>query len=93
LSEVRWAGQDQVATYEDWGWLHQAGNSGWRVAAVADFDGNGTPDLVYQQTGSPYAVTVNYYGPVWSERKKLLSRDRQGGYGPSGHASRRFFEH
>jgi hypothetical protein len=61
---VNFYGGTGGATYEGWGWLHQAGNSGWRVAAVADFDGNGTPDLVYQQTGSPYEVTVNYYGPV-----------------------------
>ncbi len=36
--------------------------AGWQVAAVADFDGNGTPDLVIQQTQSPYQVNVNYYG-------------------------------
>jgi len=51
------------ASYEGWGWLQQGtGNSGWRVAAVADFDGNGTPDLVWQNN-SNYQVTVNYYGP------------------------------
>jgi len=53
------------AVDQGWGWLHQASdNSGWRVAAVADFDGNGTPDLVWQQLASPNAVSVNYYGPA-----------------------------
>jgi hypothetical protein len=52
------------ATYENWAWLHEGtGDSGWRVAAVADVDGNGTPDLIWQQIASPYAVTVNYYSP------------------------------
>jgi hypothetical protein len=52
------------AVYQTYRWLYQgSGNSGWRVAAVADFDGNGTPDLVWQQIASPNAVTVNYFGP------------------------------
>jgi hypothetical protein len=40
-----------------------AGTSGWKVVAAADFDGNGTPDLVWQDqtTGQ---VNVNYYGGV-----------------------------
>src|ERR1022692_1257880 len=33
----------------------------WRVVAVADFDGNGTPDLVYQNTQT-HQVNVDYYG-------------------------------
>jgi len=51
------------ASFMGWGWLNSSGAPGWRIAAVADFDGNGTPDLVWQQTASPYAVTVNYYVP------------------------------
>lgn len=35
--------------------------TGWHVVAAADFDGNGTPDLVYQNTGTSQ-VNVNYYG-------------------------------
>ena len=34
--------------------------SGWNVVGAADFDGNGTPDLVWQYAPST-AVTVNYY--------------------------------
>jgi hypothetical protein len=37
------------------------GNPGWSVVGVADFDGNGTPDLVWQNL-STRQVTVNYYG-------------------------------
>jgi hypothetical protein len=33
----------------------------WQVVAVADFDGNGTPDLVYQNTQT-HQVNVDYYG-------------------------------
>jgi hypothetical protein len=35
--------------------------TGWRLAAAADFDANGTPDLVYQNTGTGQ-VNVDYYG-------------------------------
>jgi FG-GAP-like repeat len=37
-----------------------AGTSGWRVVAAADFDNNGTPDLVWQNTTTGQ-VNVNYY--------------------------------
>jgi len=50
------------ATMGGWAMLNSgAGASAWRVAAVADFDGNGVPDLVWQNqtTGQ---VNVNYYG-------------------------------
>jgi hypothetical protein len=38
-----------------------AGVSGWKVAGVAGFEGNGVPDLIWQNqtTGQ---VNVNYYG-------------------------------
>ena len=35
--------------------------TGWQVKAVADFDGNGTPDLVYQNQ-TTNQVNVDYYG-------------------------------
>ena len=50
------------ATFTGWACLSCGINtSGWQVKAVADFDGNGTPDLVYQNqtTGQ---VNVDYYG-------------------------------
>ena len=35
--------------------------TGWQVVAVADFDGNGVPDVVYQNTQTGQ-VNVDYYG-------------------------------
>ena len=49
------------AEYQGWAWLNSTGNPGWSVVGVADFDGNGTPDLVWQNL-STRQVTVNYYG-------------------------------
>jgi len=52
------------AVDENWAWLRNGVSApGWRIAALADFNGSGEPDLVWQQNASPYAVTVNYYGP------------------------------
>lgn len=49
------------ATNTGWNWLYPGlGAAGWHVVAAADFDGNGVPDLVWQNdtTGQ---VTVHYY--------------------------------
>lgn len=44
-----------------WSWLNSAGVPGWTVAGAGDFDGNGTPDLVWMNTQTRQ-VTVHYYG-------------------------------
>ncbi len=49
------------AALSGWTWLNSSGNPGWHVAAAADFDGNGVPDLVWQNDATGQ-VTVNYYG-------------------------------
>jgi hypothetical protein len=48
------------AEFQGWDWL-LSGFPGWRVGALGDFDGNGYPDVVWQNeiTGQ---VTVHYYG-------------------------------
>ncbi|MGA2738617.1 MAG: VCBS repeat-containing protein [Bryobacteraceae bacterium] len=51
------------ATDIGWNWMNQNNNSGWTVAGAADFDGNGTPDLVWQDQ-STAQVTVHYYSYV-----------------------------
>jgi RHS repeat-associated protein len=58
---VNYYGGPGGATYEGWAWLNQAGISGWSVGAVADMNGGGEPDLIWQDASSPYTVTVYYY--------------------------------
>ncbi len=58
---VQYYGGSGGATLESWDWLNSAGVTGWHVAAVADFNGDGIPDLVWQND-STRQVTVNYYG-------------------------------
>jgi hypothetical protein len=58
---VHYFGGAGGATFQGWNWLTSTGFPGWHVAAVADFDGNGTPDLVWQSDVSRQ-VTVHYYG-------------------------------
>jgi hypothetical protein len=43
----------------------------WQVVAVADFDGNGTPDLVYQNTQT-HQVNVDYYSYSSSSRNAFI---------------------
>ena len=58
---VNYYGGAGGAVYQGWAYLNSTGNPGWSVVGVADFDGNGTPDLVWQNL-STRQVTVNYYG-------------------------------
>jgi hypothetical protein len=58
---VNYYGGAGGATFLGWAWLNQSKNTGWSVVAVADFDGNGIPDLVWMND-STRQVTVNYYG-------------------------------
>ena len=58
---VHYYGGTQGAVYQGWNWLNAAGVTGWHVAAAADFDGNGRPDLVWQNDATRQ-VTVHYYG-------------------------------
>ena len=59
---VNYYGGTGGAKLTGWAMLNSgAGTSGWKVVAVADFDGNGAPDLVWQNQ-STGQVNVNYYG-------------------------------
>jgi len=49
------------ATFLSWAYLDSVGHPGWYVAAAVDFDGNGVPDLVWQND-STRQVTVWYMG-------------------------------
>lgn len=60
---VNYYGGPGGATLLGWNWLNSAGAPGWHVAAAADFDGNGTPDLVWQNDTTSQ-ITVHYYGGV-----------------------------
>ena len=60
---VNYYGGPAGATYLGWNWLNAAGHPGWTVVAVADMDGNGVPDLIWQNN-TTNQVTVNYYGGV-----------------------------
>jgi hypothetical protein len=59
---VNYYGGSGGATMTGWALLNSgAGTAGWHVVGAADFDGNGVPDLVWQNT-STGQVNVNYYG-------------------------------
>ena len=58
---VNYYGGAGGATVTGWAYLNAAGAPGWSVVAVADFNGDGVPDLVWQNDTTKQ-VTVNYYG-------------------------------
>ncbi len=58
---VNYFGGAGGTTYLGWSWLNAAGAPGWKVVAVVDFNGDGAPDLVWQNDTTAQ-VTVNYYG-------------------------------
>jgi hypothetical protein len=58
---VHYYGGSGGATQVGWNWLDQAGEPGWHVVAAADFNGDGVPDLVWQND-STAQVVVHYYG-------------------------------
>jgi len=49
------------AVYQGYAWLYTGSAPGWKVVGAADFDGNGTPDLVWQNTATQQVI-VYYYG-------------------------------
>ncbi len=51
----------QGATYQGFGWLAGSGVPGWSVVALADLDGNGQPDLIWQND-TTRQVVVWYMG-------------------------------
>jgi uncharacterized repeat protein (TIGR01451 family) len=60
---VHYYGGSGGASLIGWKWLNQTGVAGWHVVAVADFNGDGIPDLVWQND-TTRQVTVHYYGGV-----------------------------
>jgi hypothetical protein len=58
---VNYYGGAGGAVYQGWNWLANPGYPGWRVVGAADFDGDGTPDVVWMNI-TTRQVTVHYYG-------------------------------
>ena len=58
---VNYYGGTGGAVYQGWAWLNESGDPGWTVVGANDFNGDGVPDLVWQN-GTTAQVTVNYYG-------------------------------
>jgi len=57
---VHYYGGAQGAVFQGWNWLNSGGIPGWTVVGAADFNGDGVPDLIWQND-STRQVTVHYY--------------------------------
>jgi hypothetical protein len=53
---VWYMGGAQGNTMMGWNWLHLTGISGWKIAAVADFNHDSRPDLVWQNESTGQAT-------------------------------------
>ena len=58
---VNYYGGAGGASYQGYNWLYTSAAPGWRVVAVADFNSDGAPDLVWQNEATGQA-SVHYYG-------------------------------
>jgi len=58
---VHYYGGAGGAVYQGSANLFTGSAPGWKVVGAADFDGNGTPDLVWQNTATQQVI-VYYYG-------------------------------
>ena len=58
---VNYYGGTGGASYQGYNWLYTSSAPGWRIAAIADFNGDGVPDLVWQNEATGQA-SVHYYG-------------------------------
>ena len=54
-------GGSQGNLYQSWDWLSAGNMSGWTVAGTADFNGDGQPDLMWQND-STHQIAVWYMG-------------------------------
>ena len=60
-ASVHYYGGSGGATDQGWNWLYSGNAAGWKIVAAADFNGDGVPDLVWQNEGTRQVV-VHYYG-------------------------------
>jgi hypothetical protein len=58
---VWYMGGSGGAAMQSWDWISEGGEPGWRVAAIADFNGDGVPDIVWENTTTSQ-VMVWYMG-------------------------------
>jgi uncharacterized repeat protein (TIGR01451 family) len=58
---VWYMGGSDGTTLQSTGWISEGGEPGWQVVAAADFNGDGVPDVVWENS-STYQVIVWYMG-------------------------------